>query len=130
MSVLPAKLRWQAEKRLCPMIISHCGSAEAGGIASAPLAVLDDVPDRLMEALAVRAKRLSRAVMAAMAADGSFVALNNVVSQAIPHVHIHIVPRRKGDGLFSAGYIWKRVAYKSDSEREDVAARIRAAMGS
>src|SRR5512143_1223129 len=92
-------------------------------------AVLDDVPDRVMEALAVRAKRLSRAVMEAMAAEGSFIALNNVVSQAVPHVHTHIVPRRKGDGLFGAGYIWKRVAYKSDNEREEVASRIRAALG-
>ena len=92
-------------------------------------AVLDDVPDRVMEALGVRAKRLSRAVMEAMAAEGSFIALNNVVSQAVPHVHTHIVPRRKGDGLFGAGYIWKRVAYKSDNEREEVASRIRAALG-
>lgn len=91
-------------------------------------AVLDDVPDPVMEALAVRAKRLSRAVMAAMAAEGSFVALNNVVSQAIPHVHIHIVPRRRGDGLFASGYIWKRVAYRSDGEREEIADRIRAAL--
>jgi histidine triad (HIT) family protein len=91
-------------------------------------AVLDDVPDNVMAALAVRAKHLSRAVVQVMDSDGSFVALNNVVSQAIPHVHIHIVPRRERDGLFASGFIWKRVAYKSDAERADVAARIRAAM--
>jgi histidine triad (HIT) family protein len=91
-------------------------------------ATLDEVPDRAMEALAVRAKRLSRAVITALEAQGSFIALNNVVSQAVPHVHVHIVPRRKGDGLFASGYIWKRVAYKNDTERERVAGRIRAAL--
>jgi histidine triad (HIT) family protein len=91
-------------------------------------AVLDQVPDAVMEALALRAKRLSHAVVQAMAAEGSFIALNNVVSQAVPHVHIHIVPRRKGDRLFASGYIWKRVAYRDDREREAVAGRIRAAL--
>ena len=89
---------------------------------------LADVPDEVMAGLAVRAKRLSGAVMRAMGAQGSFIALNNVVSQSVPHVHFHIVPRNKGDGLFSSGYIWRRVAYRDDAEREAVAARIRAAL--
>jgi histidine triad (HIT) family protein len=88
---------------------------------------LDDVPDQVMGALAIRAKMISAAVMRAMAAEGSFIALNNVVSQSVPHVHVHIVPRSKGDGLFAAGYIWKRVSYRDDAERKDIAARIRAA---
>ena len=90
---------------------------------------LAETPDDVMEALGVRVKRLSAAVIKAMAAEGSFVALNNVVSQSVPHVHFHIVPRRAGDGLFSAKMVWKRVAYKSDEERGTIAARIRAAMG-
>jgi histidine triad (HIT) family protein len=93
-------------------------------------ATLADVPDEVMAGLAVRVKRLSSAVMRATQAQGSFVALNNVVSQSVPHVHFHIVPRRKGDGLFSSGFIWKRVSYADDTEREAVAERIRAALAS
>lgn len=89
---------------------------------------LADVPDAVMAALGPRIKRLSAAVMAALDAEGSFIALNNIVSQSVPHVHFHIVPRRKGDGLFSAGMIWKRVSYRDDAEREAYAARIRAAL--
>jgi histidine triad (HIT) family protein len=85
-------------------------------------------PDDIMAALGMRVKGLSAAVVQAMAAEGSFVALNNLVSQSVPHVHFHIVPRRKGDGLFSAKMVWKRVAYKSDEERESIAQRIRAAI--
>jgi len=92
---------------------------------------LATTPDAVMAGLGIRVKRLSAAVMTAMGAEGSFVALNNVVSQSIPHVHFHIVPRRKGDGLFASGrMIWKRVGYKDDAEREAVAARIRAALAS
>jgi histidine triad (HIT) family protein len=86
---------------------------------------LADVPDDVMAGLGIRVKLLSAAIMRAMQADGSFVALNNVVSQSVPHVHFHIVPRKKGDGLFSSGLIWKRVPYKSDAEREAIASRIR-----
>jgi histidine triad (HIT) family protein len=91
-------------------------------------ATLADTPDHVMAALGVRVKLISAAVMKAMDAEGTFVALNNIVSQSVPHVHFHVVPRRKGDGLFSARMIWKRVAYKSDAEREAIASRIRAAI--
>jgi histidine triad (HIT) family protein len=85
-------------------------------------------PDDVMAGLGVRVKWLSAAVMKALDAEGSFVALNNVVSQSVPHVHFHVVPRRKGDGLFSSGLIWKRVGYRDDEEREAIAAKIRAAI--
>jgi histidine triad (HIT) family protein len=74
------------------------------------------------------AQLLSRAVEAAMKAEGSFVALNNRVSQSVPHLHIHIVPRRKKDGL--KGFFWPRNAYKSESEMEDVQRSIRACIHS
>ncbi len=91
-------------------------------------ATIAELPENLAAALAVRAKRLSAAVMDAFAAEGSFLALNNVVSQSVPHVHFHIVPRHKGDGLFSSGFIWKRVAYENDAGREEAAQKIRMAM--
>jgi histidine triad (HIT) family protein len=73
-----------------------------GHVLLVPLAhyeTLADVPDAVMAALGPRIKRLSGAVMQALDAEGSFVALNNSVSQSVPHAHFHIVPRRKGDGL-------------------------------
>jgi len=90
---------------------------------------LQVVPDAVMAGLGPLLKRLSTAVMRGMEAEGSFIALNNVVSQSVPHVHFHIVPRNKGDGLFASGrMIWKRASYAGDAEREQVAARIREAM--
>jgi histidine triad (HIT) family protein len=102
-----------------------------GHVLLVPLAHYDtlaDVPDAVMAALGPRIKLISGAVMGALEAEGSFIALNNIVSQSVPHVHFHIVPRRKGDGLFSSGMIWKRVSYRDDVERESYAARIRAAL--
>lgn len=90
---------------------------------------LADVPEDVMAGLALRAQRLSAAVMNAMGSQGSFLALNNIVSQSVPHVHFHIVPRRRDDKLFSSGLIWKRVAYKDDAERAEVTARIKTALG-
>ena len=90
---------------------------------------LQDVPDVVMAGVGPLLKRLSTAVMTGMEAQGSFIAENNVVSQSVPHVHFHIVPRNKGDGLFaSTRMIWKRASYASDAEREEVAGRIRAAI--
>jgi histidine triad (HIT) family protein len=70
------------------------------------------------------AQRVAGAVEAALEADGTFVAMNNKVSQSVPHLHTHVVPRRKGDGL--RGFFWPRHAYESDEQAADVAARIRA----
>ena len=93
-------------------------------------ATLEALPDEVAAGLAIRIKRLSAAVIAAMDADGSFVGLNNRISQSVPHVHFHIVPRKKGDGLFAHRMIWKRVAYRDDAQREEVAVRIHAVLRS
>lgn len=73
-----------------------------------------------------RVQRTAAAVTAAMGAQGSFVALNNVVSQSVPHLHAHVVPRTKGDGL--KGFFWPRTTYDDDAHASEVAARIAAAM--
>jgi histidine triad (HIT) family protein len=88
----------------------------------------DEVPDALMAELGIRVKRLSAAVVRAMKAEGTFIGLNNVVSQSVPHLHFHIVPRRKNDRLFSGNLVWRRVAYHGDAERDVVAQRIRDAL--
>src|SRR5689334_19501567 len=93
-------------------------------------AELADLPDEVIAALAIRTKLLSGAVVRAMEAEGSFIALNNIVSQSVPHVHFHIVPRRQGDGLFAYKMVWKRVSYRDDVHRAEVAERIAASLPS
>ena len=87
---------------------------------------LVDLPEGLVAPLFQTARRLSGAVVAAMEAEGSFVAMNNRVSQSVPHLHVHVVPRRRKDGL--RGFFWPRRAYASEGEAAEVAARIRAAL--
>ncbi len=71
-------------------------------------------------------QRVSVAVEKGLGADGSFVAINNTVSQSVPHLHTHVVPRRRKDGL--RGFFWPRTRYASDAEATDHAARIAAAL--
>lgn len=70
---------------------------------------------------------LARAIPAAIGAEGSFVAINNVVSQSVPHLHVHVVPRARKDGL--RGFFWPRTKYESEAQMEEVAVRIRANLG-
>jgi len=72
------------------------------------------------------AQRVARAVERGLGAQGSFVAINNVVSQSVPHLHVHVVPRTKGDGL--KGFFWPRTKYASVEERDDFARRVSAAL--
>ena len=79
---------------------------------------LADLPAAQVEPLFKTAQLLSRAIEAAMDAEGSFVAMNNRVSQSVPHLHVHIVPRRRKDGL--KGFFWPRTKYKSQEDLEIV----------
>lgn len=72
------------------------------------------------------AQLLSRAVESALEAEGTFVAMNNRVSQSVPHLHVHIVPRRRKDGL--KGFFWPRTKYKDDEEMRVVKEKIAAAV--
>ena len=86
---------------------------------------LDDLPDDLLAPVFGAVRRTSIAVQKALRAEGSFVATNTRVSQSVPHLHVHVVPRNKGDGLFSTRLIWQRKKYENDSEMADLAAKIR-----
>jgi histidine triad (HIT) family protein len=88
---------------------------------------LADLTRAELTALFAAAQRVCVALEATLAADGTFVAMNNRVSQSVPHAHVHVVPRRKGDGL--RGFFWPRHKYASDAEAADVAAKLRAAIG-
>ena len=79
-----------------------------------------------MGPLFANAQLLARAIERAMDAEGSFVALNNRVSQSVPHLHVHVVPRRSGDGL--RGFFWPRTRYESDAQMQAVAESLRAAL--
>ncbi len=87
----------------------------------------DDLPRELLEPVFSVVQRVSRAFQSALGADGSYTAINTRVSQSIPHVHVHVVPRRKGDGLFRAGMVWIRRRYEDD-EAAQLAARLREAI--
>ena len=87
---------------------------------------LADLPSADVGPLFERVRLLSAALPAALGAQGTFVALNNVVSQSVPHLHVHVVPRTKGDGL--RGFFWPRQRYASDDEAAGYALRIRDAL--
>ena len=87
---------------------------------------LPDLPAALVPPFFETGQALCRAVVEAMDAHGTFVAMNNKVSQSVPHLHLHVVPRTKGDGL--RGFFWPRTKYASDDEMASVAESIGAAM--
>jgi histidine triad (HIT) family protein len=87
---------------------------------------LTDLPEELVAPLFSASRRLALAVETAMGAAGSFVAMNNRVSQSVPHLHVHVVPRRPKDGL--RGFFWPRHRYASEDEAAEVAARVRSAL--
>ena len=89
---------------------------------------LSDMPAGELGTLFAAVQRVARAVESGLGADGTFVAMNNKVSQSVPHLHVHVVPRRKKDGL--RGFFWPRTSYASDAERDDFAARIAASLSS
>jgi histidine triad (HIT) family protein len=85
-----------------------------------------DLPRELLEPFFGTAQRLARAVQSAAEADGSLIVINNKVSQSVPHLHLHVVPRRFHDGL--RGFLWPRKPYPDEATAAAVAARIRAAI--
>ena len=87
---------------------------------------LRDLPVELLAPFFAEVQRLAAAVQDAMAAEGSFVAENNVVSQSVAHLHVHVVPRRRKDGL--RGFFWPRTKYADEVEMEATAEAIRAAL--
>src|ERR1700693_116511 len=87
---------------------------------------LPDLPTELLQPLFRVVARCARAMVEGLGADGWWVAENNIVSQAVPHLHVHVVPRRRGDGL--RGFFWPRQKYDGDDEMADYATRLRAAL--
>ncbi|MCS6963816.1 HIT family protein [Thermoflexus sp.] len=104
-----------------PLFPGHCLL-----IPRAHYETLMDLPLEQVGPLFRNARLLAQAMEVGLGAEGSFVAINNRVSQSVPHLHIHIVPRRKGDGL--RGFFWPRQRYASEAEMAEVARKLREAV--
>jgi histidine triad (HIT) family protein len=87
---------------------------------------LPDLPADLLAPVMASAQLVCRALGPALGADGAFVAINNRVSQSVPHLHVHVIPRRFKDGL--KGFFWPRGHYRDAAEAGDVQAAVRAAV--
>ncbi len=92
----------------------------------AHVVTLPELPVDLVGPFFERVQKVAQAVPRALSAQGTFVAMNNVVSQSVAHLHVHVVPRTKGDGL--KGFFWPRTKYKSEDAMAEVAQKIRAAL--
>lgn len=86
---------------------------------------LPELPAAMRDPFLTQAQRLATAMVEVLDAQGSFIAINNVVSQSVPHLHLHVVPRTRGDGL--RGFFWPRTTY-ADGEAAAVGARLRDAL--
>ena len=87
---------------------------------------LGELPVSQVEPYFKAAQLLARAVESGLEAEGTFVAMNNRVSQSVPHLHVHVVPRRRKDGL--KGFFWPRTKYKDEEEMKSVQSKIAAAL--
>jgi histidine triad (HIT) family protein len=123
---IPAEIVWRGEGSVAfldhkPLFPGHVLLIPDGHYAT-----LADVPSELTGPLFQAAQKLQLAVERATNAEGSFLAINNRVSQSVPHLHVHIVPRSKGDGL--KGFFWPRRPYESDEHLRRTGEQIRQAL--
>jgi histidine triad (HIT) family protein len=105
-----------------PLFIGHTLLVPKGHVET-----LDDLPSEMIGPFFTNVQLLARAVERGLEAEGSFVAINNRVSQSVQHLHVHIVPRRKKDGL--RGFFWPRQAHPDEAELRQAQAAIRRALG-
>jgi histidine triad (HIT) family protein len=106
-----------------PLVLGHVLLVPRAHVPTLP-----EADDATAAALILAVRDICAALPAALDCDGSFVAANNVVSQSVPHLHFHLVPRSRGDRLFSQNLVWRRVRYGSEAKMAETAARIRAAL--
>ena len=123
---IPAKIVWRNESAVAfldhrPLFPGHVLLVPAQHIET-----LADLPVAQVGPFFQIVQKLERAVEQALGAEGTFIAVNNRVSQSVPHLHVHIVPRRKGDGL--KGFFWPRRKYESDGHLKETAEKLRAAL--
>jgi histidine triad (HIT) family protein len=104
-----------------PLFRGHCLL-----VPRAHIPTLGDLPRAVIGPFFANVQRLARAVETGLRAEGSFVAINNRISQSVPHLHVHVVPRHRGDGL--RGFFWPRQRYDGDAEMARVREVLRSAI--
>ncbi|WP_445148610.1 HIT family protein [Baekduia sp. Peel2402] len=123
---LPASIVFEDDDHVAFLDVRPLFEGHTLVVPRAHVETLADLPaDRIAPFFAL-VQRLSVAIPQAMEAKGTFVAMNNIVSQSVPHLHCHVVPRNPKDGL--RGFFWPRTKYADDAARDAVAARIAAAL--
>jgi histidine triad (HIT) family protein len=120
---LAAEVVWRSPDAVAfldhrPLFPGHLLLIPAGHVST-----LADLPPEKVGPFFQTVQKLEVAVERALEAEGTFIAINNRVSQSVPHLHVHIVPRRKKDGL--KGFFWPRRAYDSDEHLRETAEKIR-----
>ena len=105
-----------------PLIKGHVLVAPRAHVAD-----LDELPTELIAPVFAAVQRVSRVFPKVFGSDGSYTGINTRVSQSVPHFHVHVVPRREGDGLFRAGMVWMRKRY-AEGEAAQLAARLKEAI--
>jgi histidine triad (HIT) family protein len=123
---VPAEMVWRGEHEVA--FLDH-RPLFPGHVLLVPVqhtGTLADLPAARTGPFFQTVQKLERAVESAMGAEGTFIAVNNVVSQSVPHLHVHIVPRSKGDGL--KGFFWPRHKYENDEHMRTTARKIRDAL--
>ena len=120
---IAAEIVWRGENAIAFLDNRPLFKGHVLLIPSAHTVTLADLPAVEVGPLFQAAQSLQTAVEKALEAEGTFIAINNRVSQSVPHLHVHIVPRTKGDGL--KGFFWPRHPYEHDEEMRAIASRIR-----
>jgi histidine triad (HIT) family protein len=123
---IPGEIVFQDENTIAFLDI---GPLFPGHVLLAPkqhFQTLTDLPSDLVPVLFLNAQTVTRAVETAMEAQGSFIGINNRVSQSVPHLHVHIVPRTAKDGL--KGFFWPRKPYADSDHLKETANKIRQAL--
>jgi histidine triad (HIT) family protein len=123
---IPAQVVWEDEHTLAFLDTRPVFPGHTLVVPRTHIETLPELPDDLLVPLFSAARRLAAAMPEAMGGDGTFVAVNNKVSQSVPHLHVHVIPRRFKDGL--RGFFWPRQKYDDDAHAEQVAAAIRKAV--
>lgn len=123
---IPAEIVWRSEDAVAFLDHRPLFAGHVLLIPAAHIETLADLPPQQVGPLFQTVQKLESAVERALEAEGTFIAINNRVSQSVPHLHIHIVPRRKGDGL--KGFFWPRRKYDSEEHLRETAEKIRQAI--
>ena len=122
----PHALVWRDEAAVAFLDVRPVFKGHVLVIPASHFETLGDLDPPRVEPLFRMVRRIARGVERGLAADGTFVAMNNKVSQSVPHLHVHVIPRRRKDGL--KGFFWPRMQYASIAECNDYAVRIHQAV--